>query len=593
MAVAVALLTSCAVGPRPPATPGDLLSGLTLPMDDFRAARVSSYDKTGGNKDALTDIAPGQTVVLADLEGPGMISHIWITISAEKYHGRTIVLRMFWDDEPDPSVLTPINDFFCMGHAKQAAMWSLPITTTANGRARNCFFHMPFNRHARIEITNEGLKPVGAFYYYIDYRKYEKPFRDPLYFHARYRQEYPAEKGSHYLICSARGRGHFVGMNYSIESHGEGWWGEGDDRIFIDGESTPSFHGTGSEDYLCDAWGIWPGSSPFYGCSIHEGYPHGYPDDTRYTSYRFHIADPIPFRKSLVFEMEHYGVGEKNGHRSGYTERQDNLSSVAYWYQTEPHAPMEPLPSVDMRLPDEAKEEKQLLGFLRRAGEPQNSESIGALRTEFDALRSDPENSARQIPLAVAMATAELNFGDNEKAHTLLEDYFNPFPLRSVVPLLDDLSAKTGAMMALTPTTPLLVPWEDGSIGRAEREGRPCIITDQSDRKPHVYFSFPEHSPLHNIDDTVVLRIHYYSEGRTSDTLAIDYDSFYSNDLSGFYRVTRAVEKPAEAGWYTADVECPRARFNGHQNGRSDFRITNMDDGDECIGRIEVIKPKI
>ena len=342
-------LSAASCARRAPVGPLDSLPNL---IDDFRAARASIYDRAGGNGDALSGLQPGQTAVLADLEGPGMITHIWFTISAEKWHGRLIVLRMYWDDEPDPSVLSPVNDFFCMGHGVEAPLWSVPVVTTAGGRARNCFFKMPFNRRARIEITNEGTEPINALYYQIDYRKYDHPFKHAAYFHARYRQDYPTLSDGNYLICSARGRGHFVGTVLSVESLSQGWWGEGDDRFFIDGELLPSLHGTGTEDYLCDAWGVWKGSSPYYGTPIHGG--TNYLADSRYTSYRFHIEDPVPFRESLLVEIEHMGVGSVNGASTGYAKRADNWSSVAYWYQTEPHDPMEPLAPADERLPNEA-----------------------------------------------------------------------------------------------------------------------------------------------------------------------------------------------------------------------------------------------
>lgn len=348
-AALVLMLSATALAAEPQA---GMLDGLPNLPTGYRAARISSYDRSGGNRDALSGIKPGESHVIADIQGPGMITHIWVTIAAEKLCGRKIVLKMFWDGENDPSVLTPINDFFCMGHGLDAPMWSIPVTTTAGGRARNCFFRMPFNKSARIEITYEGSEPIGAFYYYVDYRKYNKPFENVGTFHARYRQEYPAVSGRNYLICSAKGHGQYVGTVLSIESHREGWWGEGDDRFFIDGETTPSMHGTGSEDYLCDAWGIWKGSSPFYGTTIYEG---DYTTGTRFTSYRWHISDPIPFQKSLKMEIEHMGVGLRNGKVNGYMERSDNMSSVAFWYQSEPHEPMDPLPPVEQRLPDEAR----------------------------------------------------------------------------------------------------------------------------------------------------------------------------------------------------------------------------------------------
>ena len=147
----------------------DLLRGLGVPQD-FTSARVSSYDRSGGNKDSLT-IPPGGTAVLAELKGPAAIHHIWVTIAAEAFYGRKLVLRMYWDGEAAPSVEAPIGDFFGVGHGLNRNLSSLPITNSSEGRARNCYWHMPFAKSARITVTNEGRREVPAFYYYVDYRK--------------------------------------------------------------------------------------------------------------------------------------------------------------------------------------------------------------------------------------------------------------------------------------------------------------------------------------------------------------------------------------------------------------------------------------
>jgi hypothetical protein len=579
-------LQSCA-----PRRLGGTLDSLPA-LKDYRAARVSSHDRSGGNADALHAVAPGETVVLADIEGPGMITHIWFTIAAEKWHGRKIILRMYWDNESHPSVLCPINDFFCAGHGINANVWSLPITVTSNGRARNCFFKMPFNKRARIEITNKGLEPIRAFYYYIDYRLYNRRFINDGYFHAQYRQEYPAVSGKNYLICEAKGRGHFVGCNLSIESNdGDGWWGEGDDRFFVDGEAYPSMHGTGSEDYLCDAWGIWPGFSPYYGSPIHEG--ANYAKGNRYTSYRFHIEDPVPFERSLRVEIEHYGAKFEDGKViSGFTERDDNWSSVAYWYQTEPHFPWGPLPPVDQRLPQEAGKEIALLRFLRETMEYWSCSWFGTpspvegLRERYETLRNDPEMRPYLPQLTARMAIVELWGGDEETGRRMLEPYAEPFVDRELaLDILPILGKRGGNEKRLEP---FLVDSADGSVEKTEKDGRLCITTSETDRKPYIYFALPEDCPFRNFDDTVQVTVDYYSSGEAGDTFRIEYDSFYSDDIPGFYRETDVVEKPDEPGWYTAVFECPRARLAGHQNSKSDFRIASMLDGDEHIASVVV-----
>ncbi len=304
---------------------------------NFTSKRISSFDRTGGNNDRL-NIPPGKTVTLAEIEGPGAIHHIWMTIAAEPFYGRKIILRMYWDGEESPSVESPIGDFFGVGHGLDRNFSSLPINCSSEGRARNCYWTMPFCRSARITATNEGTEPVGAFYYYIDYRELPELPQETPRFHAQYCQEMPCYPGKNYSILETSGRGHYVGCNLSILQTAMGWWGEGDDMIYVDGEEFPSLYGTGSEDYFSDAWGMREDENPFYGCPLQES---DFLVGSKATVYRFHIPDPIPFKKSIRVTIEH-------GHANN---RSDLYSSVAYWYQSEPHKPFPRIPSVEKRLP--------------------------------------------------------------------------------------------------------------------------------------------------------------------------------------------------------------------------------------------------
>lgn len=318
-------------------------------LKDFQAMRNSSADPNwqNGNADARP-IPPGQTLTLGELKGPGRITHIWFTIADnEKFYGKKLVLKMYWDGEKTPSVESPLNDFFCEGHGLDYPVNSLPFRVTSNGRGRNCYFPMPFGKSARIEVTNDGKEPCHAFYYYIDWQKLPSLPKDTAYFHAKYRQEFPCIAGKNYLILSALGKGHYVGCNLSVRCLEPQWWGEGDDFFFIDGETEPSLRGTGSEDYFCDGWGLRQIDGLFYGCPLMEGL------DTlnRTTAYRFHIPDPVPFKKSLRVEIEHKGAGPlPDGTWSGFKERFDDFSSVAYWYQTEPHVEFTKMPSAEERI---------------------------------------------------------------------------------------------------------------------------------------------------------------------------------------------------------------------------------------------------
>ncbi len=314
----------------------DLLQNIGR-QQEYISKRVSSFDRTGGNNDRIS-IQPNETAVLAEIKGPAAIHHIWVTISAEAFYGRKIILRMYWDGEESPSVEVPIGDFFGVGHGLNRNLSSLPISCSSEGRARNCYWSMPFRRSARITATNEGSQPVGAFYYYIDYRNLPTMTEDTPYFHAQYRQEMPCLPGKNYLILDAEGRGHYVGCNLSILQRAMGWWGEGDDMIYVDGEEFPSLYGTGSEDYFSDAWGMREDENLFYGCPLQEP---DFQTGSKATVYRFHIPDPIPFKQSIRVTIEH-------GHAN---DRTDFYSSVSYWYQSEPHKPFPVLPPVMERLP--------------------------------------------------------------------------------------------------------------------------------------------------------------------------------------------------------------------------------------------------
>lgn len=305
-----------------------MFSKLSMPCN-FRARREGSWDRTGGNLD-LRKIEPGETLVMADLEGPGKIVHWWCTVAGEavEMFNRMLVLRFYWDDEETPSVEAPLGDFFGSGHGMQADCISLPITSVHDGTGRNCWFEMPFRKNAKLTITNESDKEIRSFYWNIDWQEYDSLPEDIMYFHAQYRQEYPTEYGRDYRILEAAGRGHYAGVTLSIEKALKpGWFGEGDEKIYIDGEEKPSIWGTGTEDYFLTAWAPHIYHSAFSGFSIYQGVNH--PGD-KTTGYRFHILDTIPFTKSIIVDIEHSWTVENK-------EFVDHYSSVAYWYQGEPH----------------------------------------------------------------------------------------------------------------------------------------------------------------------------------------------------------------------------------------------------------------
>ncbi len=376
-----AWLAGCATPP-----PEGPLNGLER-LKNFESRRASSSapDWRNGNGDARP-IKAGETLTVADMEGPGIITHIWFTIAHEaKFYSRLLTLRIYWDGEEHPSVECPIGDFFGIGHGVDQAFMSLPIRVTSNGRARNCYWPMPFRQSARITVTNESDKPCRALYYYVDWQKHESLPEDTAYFHAMYRQEYPCVMGRNYLLADIVGRGHYVGTIQSVYHTSPGWYGEGDDFFFIDGEQAPSLRGTGTEDYFCDAWGFREQDGPFYGTPLWEGGKTG----GRGTAYRFHIPDPVVFKQSLRAEIEHKGSQHfPDGKVNGFIERDDLMSSVALWYQTEPHKPWPALPAGPDRLP--FRDTTLLIGWQALA---QAKHSVHPLTTQ----PMKPANGGKQL----------------------------------------------------------------------------------------------------------------------------------------------------------------------------------------------------
>jgi len=266
------LLAAFIFGLCSPAFAQDLSGWLTnLPQSKgYTQKRASSYDRSGGNAD-YRQIAPHETLVLMDEAGPGMVTHIWTTMWTNSPTPlKALVLRMYWDNESTPSVEAPLGDFFGLGLGDYFVYQSVPLDVAPN-RALNCFFPMPFQKRARITLSNEGSGEIQSFYFNIEYRAYAKPpAGDLLYFHAQYRQATPnhgwtnqwqsngdkivedkknVNGEENYVWMEATGRGHFVGVTMSVQQNQDGWWGEGDDMFFIDGAITPSIAGTGSEDY--------------------------------------------------------------------------------------------------------------------------------------------------------------------------------------------------------------------------------------------------------------------------------------------------------------------------------------------------------
>ncbi|MYA18416.1 MAG: DUF2961 domain-containing protein [Gammaproteobacteria bacterium] len=320
-------------------------------------ARASSWDTTGRNDDAW-NIEPGERRVLADIEGPGTITHLWMT---QRNHYRECLLLVTWDHADRPSIVCPLGDFFGLGHGIVNSYHSLlfSASTRANNRfnqgcALNAYLPMPFREHARVELLNESNE-THRQYFYIDHERGDVA-ADAGYLHAEFRRANPfpgwggdirvntpdanvANKerlawDNNYVILDATGRGHYIGCNLSVTNFQGTWWGEGDDMIWVDGYKwPPDLHGTGAEDYLNQAWGMQDNAFLRNGSSIFEHNTRGYQ-----TSYVHHIENPVRFQREIKVTIEH-------GHGNHLA---NEMSSVAYWYADSP-GPVRDCPPVRQR----------------------------------------------------------------------------------------------------------------------------------------------------------------------------------------------------------------------------------------------------
>jgi len=292
-------------------------------------------------------IGPKETFTLAEIDGPGAIQHIWMTPTG---NWRLSILRMYWDGEKDPSVESPVGDFFAMGWGKYARISSLAVCVNP-GSAFNSYWPMPFRKKARITLQNLGDKPM-TIYYQIDYTKTQIK-SDMGYFHAQFRRINPVPYKQVYTILDGvRGKGQYVGTYLAWGVHNNGWWGEGEVKFYIDGDNKfPTINGTGTEDYFNGSYNFENQeknkyevfTSPYSGLAqVIE--PDGlYQSQQRFGLYRWHIPDPIRFDSDLRVTIQ--DLGWRSGGR--YLPLSDDISSVAFWYQTEPHNPFPPLPDKD------------------------------------------------------------------------------------------------------------------------------------------------------------------------------------------------------------------------------------------------------
>lgn len=297
------------------------------------------------------NIPGGVTVVLADIAGPGAIQHLWMTTQPAAW--RQLILRCYWDGEDTPSVETPLGDFFCSGWCVRCNVNSLPVAVNPAG-GFNSYWELPFRRHARITLENLS-SDEARLYYQIDYTLTAVP-DDRAYFHAQWRRSNPLPyQRVHTLLDGVRGQGHYVGTYLAWGVNNTGWWGEGEIKFYLDGDTDwPTICGTGTEDYFGGAWNFehpkgeyGAYSTPFLGLpQVIE--PDGlYQSQQRFGMYRWHVMDPIRFHDDLRVTIQALGWRSRLAGQPRYLPLQDDIASTAFWYQREPHAPFPTLPDLN------------------------------------------------------------------------------------------------------------------------------------------------------------------------------------------------------------------------------------------------------
>ncbi len=440
---ALIFLTGCGNDDAADHAGGGVLDGLARPQQG-RSMRATSTMRVGelrrgpdGNRDAGErrydpaaeprgdgdvrsnwdnyNVPAGATHVLMDAEGPGVITHIWITFLGSEPQGwaakgsadhQELMLRMYWDGDPRPAVEAPVGDFFANCFGERAEVISVPVVVEG-ADSYNAFWRMPFRKSARIEIENQSEKPLSLLYFNIDWIKLDRLAADTPYFYAQYRQEYPVRKGQDYLLLETKGKGHFVGVVLGVRMRSPAWFGEGDEKIYIDGEAKASIWGTGTEDYFLSAWGLEKTSTPYFGVPFFDYRTIG----GHVASYRWHLHDPVVFNTGIKVTLEHMGWMSEDENpdykATSWNEREDDYSSVAFWYQTGAPTFAERAPGADeRRLPSLARTVVRAWdeGAARRHGTGEVSKGTDD-RTGGDLLvyrPSGPAGAWIEFPIEVA-----------------------------------------------------------------------------------------------------------------------------------------------------------------------------------------------
>ena len=281
---------------------------------------------------ALTNLNPGQTVTLCDVKGPGVIRRMWVTLPAKPENLLGFVIRGYWDGQETPSIEAPIGNFFGCAHGYARAYQSA-VHSMTDSAGMSIFLPMPFTKSARFTVTNEGPEKNVPFYYQIDLTIHETLPADVGRLHAAWRRENPTTKGVDFTILPKRtGMGRFVGCVIGVDNVDQKWWGEGEFKVYLDGdEAFPTICGTGTEDYIGQAWGFHDNAFLYGGVSLRK--------DRLWTLYRWHLKDPIYWKKDIRITLQQIGAGDEGG--GGYYNKQEDVNATAFWYEPIPSQPLE------------------------------------------------------------------------------------------------------------------------------------------------------------------------------------------------------------------------------------------------------------
>jgi hypothetical protein len=315
--------------------------GMARPEDKDKPNQANAFNASrdlgqGWKVNPYIRIQSGETVTIAEINGSGAIQHIWMTPTG---NWRFSIIRIYWDDETEPSVECPIADFFCMGWNEYAPLNSLAVCVNP-GSAFNCYWTMPFRNKCRITMENINDADPITLYYQIDYTLTDVP-ADAGFFHAQYRRSNPTEASLYTIVDGIKGKGQFVGLYLAWGVNNNGWWGEGEIKFYIDGDANfPTICGTGTEDYFCGSYNFDRNGKYTEFCTPYSGLvqvirPDGaYRSQQRFGLYRWHIRDPVRFEKDIKITIQDLGW-----HQGGrYLPQQSDIASVCFWYQTQPHA---------------------------------------------------------------------------------------------------------------------------------------------------------------------------------------------------------------------------------------------------------------